>query len=105
MFVLTDTQKTALAIAVVDAKGNAALIDGVPVWTSSDDAILAVTAAADGLSAVAVAVGPLGQAQVNVSADADLGAGVSAITGTLDVQVIAGAAVAVTIAAGAPEEQ
>lgn len=102
--VLTDTQKVNLSISPVDAKGKPAKIDGVPSWTSSDETILSLVPAADGLSAVAVAGDP-GHAQVSVTADADLGEGVTGITGTLEVDVEAGEAVSLNITAGAPEPQ
>jgi hypothetical protein len=105
MFVMTDSQKVALSITVVDAKGNPANVDGAPTWTSSDASVVTVAAAEDGLSAVATAVGPLGTAQVNVQADADLGEGSEAIAGVLDVQIVGGKAVSLTIGAGVAEEQ
>ena len=101
--VLTDAQKVALSVTFLDAAGNPASVDGAPVWGSSDPTIVLVEAATDGLSAVATAVGPLGSAQVNVTADADLGAGVESITGLLDVNVVGDKAVTVAIAAGTPE--
>ena len=102
---LTDIQKADLAIAVVDAKGNPAAIDGAPVWEVSDSALLTVTPSADGLSCTVAAVGPLGVGQVKVTVDADLGPGVASIVGLLDVEVLASQAVAVTIAAGVPVNQ
>ena len=105
MLLITDSQKCALAIAIVDRKGNPASVDGVPAWSSSDATLLTVEAGADGLSAVVTAVGPLGTAQVNVTADADLGGGVKPIAGVLDVQVVGGEAASVNISAGTPEEQ
>jgi len=102
---LTDTQEVDLSIAPKDAKGNPAAVEGAPVWASSDPTILTVEAAADGLSAVAKAVGPLGTAQVSVTADADLGEGVKSISGTMDFEVQAGEAVSLGISAGTPREQ
>ncbi len=103
---LTDVQKVAATIAVLDAKGNPAAIDGVPVWAAGDPAILAVTPAADGLSAVIAAVGPLtAGTQVTVTADADVGEGVKPIVGILDVAVVASEAVSVNVTAGTPEPQ
>lgn len=101
---LTDSQKVALSVSFVDKKGNPAPVEGAPAWSVSDDTLLGLTVADDGTASVA-AVGPLGTAQVTVSADADLGEGVTTIFGTLDIDVIAGAAVTANIAAGAPEEQ
>lgn len=101
-FTLTDVQKVSLSIAPVDAAGNPAPVETV-AWTSSDEKVLTVVAAADGLSAVATAVGPLGTAQVTVSADAQIGDGVTTITGVLDVNVVASQATALGITAGAAE--
>lgn len=105
MLQLKDTQQAVLGIAPVDKKGNAAAVqDGSVVWTTSDSNVLAVTPSADGLSATVVAGNP-GVAQVNVSADADMGDGVTPITGTLDVTVVAGDAVSLSVSAGVPTEQ
>jgi hypothetical protein len=104
--ILTDTQKCALAITPVDVKNNPAPVEGVPVWASSDEGAVAVDVAADGMSAVVRAVGPLTPGvQISVSADADLGEGVVPVVGLLNVQVVASQAVSVAISAGAPEEQ
>lgn len=105
MLTLTDSQQVNLKVAFADKAGNPASVDGAPVWTSSDDTVLTVTAAADGLSAVAASTGKLGTAQVTVTADADLGAGNTPIAGTLDVQVLAGQAVSAVVAADAPTEK
>lgn len=104
MLVLTDTQQCDLTLQPVDKKGQPAAIDGTPSWSSSNEAVVAVAVSANGLSATLVA-GILGTAQINVTADADLGAGVVAVTGTLDVQVVAGQAVAVALTPGIPTEQ
>jgi len=105
MLILTDTQECDLAIKPVDKKGNAAQVDGIPVWTTSDATIASVTPAADGLSAVVKAADNLGSVQVGVTADADLGEGVEPIGGVLDVEIAAGKAVSVTVIAGTPREQ
>src|SRR6267142_6349149 len=55
MLQLTDVQKCTLSIAPVDAKGNPAPVDGAPSWSVSDPALLDLTPAADGLSAVVTA--------------------------------------------------
>lgn len=102
---ITDTQEVALSITPVDKKGNPAQLDGPPVWASSNTEVVTVTAAADGLSAVATAVGPLGTATISVKADGDLGAGVNTISGTLDITVVGSGAVTLKIVAGAVTEQ
>jgi hypothetical protein len=105
--ILTDSQKVALALAPADAAGNPAPIDvsTPPVWSSSDDTVLTVTAAADGMSADAVTTGKLGTATISVSADADPSSATKTIAGTLDVQVLAGEAVSLGISAGNPTEK
>ena len=102
--ILTDSQQVSLAIQPVDKAGNPAPVEGV-AWTSSDVTVLVVTAADDGLSAVAASTGKIGTAQVNVTADALIGEGIAEITGVLDVEVKAGQAVALNISAGAPGEK
>lgn len=102
---LPDDKQFTATISVVDAKGNPALIDGIATWASSDPTLVAVTPSVDGLSALVVAVGALGTTQVTVTADADLGSGVRAITGLLDVTVVAGEAVGLTVTAGPLEPQ
>lgn len=103
MIILTDEQQVNVTAAFTTAAGNPANVDGVPVWRSSDEDIVTVTPAADGKSALVVATGELGTAQVSVEADADLGAGTRLITGLLDVEVRAAEAVAAGLTAGTPE--
>lgn len=104
LILLVDTQKVSLAIKPVNKKGNPAPLDGVPQWSSSDPNVIAVTPAADGLSCVASA-GATGTATVSVTADADLGAGVTPLAGTVDFDVKPGPAVSLGITTGTPEEQ
>lgn len=104
MIQLTDIQKVSLAISAVSAAGNPAPIENA-VWASSDESILIVEAAPDGLSAVATTVGPLGNAQVQVFADARIGEGEVQLPGILDVEVISSEAASLNIAAGVPESR
>lgn len=104
MLKLSVIQQSTVSITPLDAKGHTAPVDGAPVWTTSADGIVKLTVAPDGLSAAIVAQS-VGTCQVNVTGDADLGAGVKAFTGTLDVQVIAAEAVAFQINAGAVTDQ
>lgn len=99
---LKDSQNLPLNVAFKDQKGNAAPVDGVPAWAVSDASLAVVEAADDGMSALIKPVGPLGAFKVQVSADADLGEGVSSIIGELDVEIVGGDAVSVQISAGAP---
>lgn len=101
--ILTDEQQVTLAVAFTTAAGNAAKVDGLPVWKSSDETVATVTASADGLSALVVAQGALGTAQIAATADADLGTGVREVVGVIDIEVHAAEAVSALVTAGAPE--
>lgn len=106
MTILKADEKVKLGpIAPVDRAGNPAAIDGVPTWSVGDPAIIGLDVAADGLSAYAIAAGPVGLSQVNITADADLGEGVTTISGTVDFQVVAAQAVGLAIPVGTPEPQ
>jgi len=98
MLILPNDHKVTASIQPVDAKGNPASIDGLAAWSSSNTTIVTVTnVSTDSLSADVVPGTALGTAQVNVTADADLGSGTQTINGVLDVQVVAGQAVGFTI--------
>lgn len=103
--VLTVSQKVSASITPVDAKGNPAPIDGVPAWSSSNPDIASVVPAEDGLSAVIVATGVVGDTQVSVSADADLGEGVTQIVAIGDLSIRPDQAVALSLNFGTPEAQ
>ncbi len=94
-----------VTLAITNSAGNPAAVDGVPVWASSDETILTVLAAPDGMSAIVDTVAP-GIARISVSADADLGAGVVPLTGVSeDVNVTldpAQQASVMTLSLGAP---
>lgn len=104
-FDLAATQQVPVSVAFTDKKGNPAPVDGVPTWSTDNSEVLALTPAADGLSCVVAAVGPLGSATVTLQADADLGEGVVSIVGSLSVNVTAGSATVVALTPGVPEEQ
>jgi hypothetical protein len=103
-YTLPNDMKVQVQISYVDAKGNPAQVDGPVVWSSSNEAVL--TVAVDDVDSTLAWVLPadtLSQAQVVATADADLGEGVKQIITTMDVTVVAGAAVSGTIApVGAP---
>jgi len=101
--ILANDHKVTASITPVDSKGNPAAIDGLAAWSSSSPDIVTVTnVSTDSLSADVVPGTALGAAQINVTADADLGSGVSTINGVLDVQVVAGQAVGFTISTSPP---
>ena len=94
---IKDDESKGLAVVFKSIKGNVAKVDGIPVWTTSDSAILTVASAPDGMGATITAVGPVGQAQVVVTADADLGEGVREVIGRADVSIAASEAVVADI--------
>lgn len=104
MLQLTNTQQCALSVSGVDKKGNPARLDAVQ-FTSSDPSVATVEADPGDASKALVKAVAAGTAQVNVSADADLGDGVSTLTGALDITVVAGQAVGFVINTGTVEEQ
>jgi uncharacterized protein YjdB len=105
MAAMNTSQQIPATLTITNAAGQPAPVDGVPVWASSDETIVAVTAAADGMSAVAAAVAA-GTARITVTADADVGAGVSSITGVSEDIVVtvdpANLASVMTLNLGAP---
>ena len=104
-FTMSDSQQTNCSVVFVDKKGNPAPVDGVPQWLVDNPNVLALAPAADGMSCLVSAVGPLGDATVTVKADADLGSGVTEVIGTLAVTITGGTATTVTITPAAPTEQ
>lgn len=90
MDVTTDQNFPSVVLNITNNRGQPAPVDGIPVWASSDETVLKVTPADDGMSAVVDTVGA-GTARISVSADADVGTGVSTITGVSeDVNVTIG---------------
>lgn len=85
---LKNTQGIDLTITPTKPDGQPGQVDGVPVWSSSDESIVTVTPTADGLGCRVLTVdNAVGTATVKVSADADIGAGVQEITAALDFNV------------------
>lgn len=88
---ITNEQKVELVLAPKTDAGNPGAIDGVPTWeVVSGDATLEI--AADGLSCFLVSGAADVNSVITVTADADLGAGVTAITDTVDLAVVAASA-------------
>lgn len=101
---MTATQQRTLTITPKTRRGQPAPVDGVPVWASSDETVLTVEPAADGLSCVIKAQAP-GSARATVTADADLGEGVRPLIGIHEETVTPGEATIIEIVAGPAEEQ
>jgi hypothetical protein len=103
--IMNTTQEFDASVTFLDVLGNPAAVDGVPVWTNSNESVLGMVVGADGLSAVVSAVGIPGSGQISVQADADRGAGVTTITGVLEVEVQSADAVTVTLNTGPVREK
>ena len=97
-FILTSDQQVAVSVTFVDDHGNPATVDAAPVWASTDATVLSVTAAADGMSCLVVAVGPDGFGTISVTAMS----GSVTVIGTLHIQVVSGVAVAAVVTPGTP---
>lgn len=81
MATMNTSQKIPVTITITTPSGAQGQVQSQPVWASSDETIITVVAAADGMSAEINSVAPGTGARVTVSADADLGQGVATITG------------------------
>jgi hypothetical protein len=98
--IIKATQEFDASVMFLDSLGNPAPIDGRPAWLNNNDTVLSMVVSEDGMTAVISATGIPGSGQISVNADADLGEGVVPITGTLDVEVVPGDAVNVTLNSG-----
>jgi hypothetical protein len=79
-----------VAVKFTTSKGKPAMVDGVPTWSVDNPAVVdSVTPAADGMSATLHITDTPGAAVLSVNADADLGAGVSNITVSDTITVLA----------------
>lgn len=102
MVQLTDEQKVLLRVEPKTEAGNAAPIDGVPSWTATDPTLVTLQPAPDGLTCEVITNGPTGSCDVTCTADADLGEGVTEITGSITIEVVAAGAVTLDIANDPP---
>ena len=104
MVTLTDTQQVDVTVSATDKKGNKAPVEAI-TFASSDDSVASVNQDATDPSKATVVAHVPGTATINVSADADLGAGVKTITGSLDFTVTGAGAETLAVNAGTPVEQ
>lgn len=100
--VITDSQQVLLTVNPVDKRGNPAMLGAVPAWNVSDPTLATLNTAADGLSSTVLAIGPLGHVQVSATVTNPDG---SVLSGTLEIDIVSGAAATLNIAAGQPTEQ
>lgn len=101
MVSLRNDMKLPVSLAPADKFGNPAPVEGV-TFESSDTSLATVNVSPDGLSAEVVPVGPVGTLQLKVTADPKIGPEVGVLTGLLDIEILAGEAVTLTINPGAP---
>jgi hypothetical protein len=89
-----DSPDLLLKLTPVDDQGFAAPVDGEATFQSDDESIATVTPQADGVSAVIHLLDktPGKKVTINVTADADLGAGTDTITDSAELNFIAGEA-------------
>jgi hypothetical protein len=104
---LGTNQLIPLTVKFTTLAGSPSSVEGAPTWASSDESILTLDVAADGMSATAIAVGVVGSATVTVTADSDLTDEVKQISGSQDFSVIEPTELAavVTIVPGTPENK
>lgn len=104
--VLSDTQFVDGQLTPVNKKGKPAPVEtGTVEYSSSNEAVFTVEEdASDETKFKVVAVGA-GTAQLNYSADADLGQGVVPISGFTDIEVTAAQAVTFNVKFEEPKEQ
>jgi hypothetical protein len=95
-FQLPDSYQTTLRVGFSTKKGNPTLPKTKPVWAVSDPTKLTIHPSDDGLSALIVAVGPLGLSHVTATSDT--------VTTTFDVDVIPSEPTSAVIAADSPNQ-
>jgi hypothetical protein len=79
-----------VTVQFTNDNGHPAHVQGTVSWSSSDSAVAKVVANTTNPSQATITAGPkAGKAQISAHADADLGEGVTEVTATLDVEVIA----------------
>ena len=104
--VLSDTQFIEGQVSTVNKKGKPAPVQsGTIEYSSSNEAVVTVTESPDDETKFTVTAVGAGTAQVNYSADADLGDGVVPISGFTDFEVTPAQATGFNVTFGEPQEQ
>lgn len=98
---LKDDSQVVGSLALVDDKGNPAVLDPASVvsWASSDPTVVTVTPDATGLAPVCAATGKLGSVEIQFSIPAVNAQ--PAYSGSAEIDVIASAGVSATLTFGA----
>jgi len=100
-FQIRDDQQVTLTASALDDEGNPAA--ATIAFSSSDETVAAVTDNGDGTALLVASPGEGGLGTATVTATVTDLSGDAVITGTFDVEVVAGDAVTVNITPGAPE--
>lgn len=95
--ITTIDKNVRLAVTPLDRLNAPSVVDGPPVWSTSEPAVGTLAVAPDGLSAT-FTTAALGITQITVTADGDMGPGSRTVTGTFDIQVEQGEAQTLLIA-------
>jgi len=98
---ITNEQKIPVTLKPVTDTGKPATLDGKPAWTVISGNSQVVTSE-DGLSAELISSDELGDTEIVVKADADLGEGVEEISDIIKLSVVGATAKNLGLAAGAP---
>ena len=98
-------QNVPVTIAITDALGNAALVDGLPMWTATNPELVDIEVAEGAMAALVKAKGVVGQTTIQVKADAKIGEGETLIVGELMIDLVALEAQFITLTAGTPVDQ
>lgn len=101
LITITNEEKINVTLNPTTAAGNPGTVDGIPVWAvTSGDAT--IEPAADGLSCYLISGNP-GNSVIIVTADANLGEGVTNITDTVDLAVVPANISQLGLVVGSPE--
>lgn len=91
-------------VAPLDAQGQAATVDVVPVWTTGNAEVVSLEPSTDGLTCTIKGIkGAPDDIPITCTMDADLGAGVRELVARGTVRVLAGEAVTVAMTFGPAE--
>jgi len=101
---MTTIDQFTVTVAPKNAKGQPAPVQA-PTWLTDNTDVIALAPSSDGLSCKVLAVGIPGTANVQFSCDADMGAGVVTLAGTLEVNVTAAQATTIELVPGPVEVQ
>jgi hypothetical protein len=100
-FQMHDFEQVTLSVEALDSEGNPA--DVTTAWASSDEVVASITDNGDGTALVVASPGAGGLGTTTITASVTDNSDGDVHIGTFDIEVVAGDAVVVNIAAGTPE--